>query len=810
MAKKITRKDYDKIWSRRVKNKIEQSNYFDKQKKKSKPYFGRAKPHGSNLYFDCETYEYYDEPNNPKEQPEIIPYAVGWTTDEPNTYKSLFGEDVSREFIEQALMEDGYQKRQLLAYNIDYDFQVLRHSIVKHPKKKIKISYTMTDDKKFIFGELNVPSGAQFKIIDLWRWNQSMGLALYMQHISNLVYDDKGNIKDEPVNDQIKGSFSKDLGEVLTKFGFTKDTFKKLTIDYRKVNLHKADDGNYYYWNSKEDWIANKPPILLDKEAELKYLRIDVLALPIVYAEQQLFRKYIKLILGITRPIDKDTAISLPGFAKYLCEEFTQKYLLETVRRKVHVQDYKHECKSYIGAFVGGHKDITYIDEETFKEKFPGVPLLDEEGKYRIKSYDVNSMYPWAMSTGLPHGEIWDIPVSKNCVEWVEIHFKDWWNKDNPDKKRRLYDWKPKYAFLNNSFFGDNFAIGLTPGLSANNRVYVLRQTLDLFYEMCDAHVEEVASRYQDMYTELNPFIDKLYEIKVNKGGKWPKSTVAMIKLVLNSLYGKMCEKYKLEKIVWCNDFKELCTQYPEWVEDLIDQKLIVVDNLKNKPTKPTEVLTPEDQQRQDIKNKFSPYIDRENECGYFYMENTDKRFDCFGNDCRESILAGAYITYLSRWKLLSAVKQEVDNGNIVLYCDTDSIKFIQFNKPKFETHESKLGAWKDEGSYPRFMHVNKLKKYVMHNPYETNPKKRWMVKTSGIPESALREPNKEFDWETLKVVYNEENRVLIKGAKRVSQKNHLYQSVILDTDFKFVFKDPKAKPTHVMKDGILTVYEEN
>lgn len=826
--RKIYLEDYRKLKDRDLKKEELRSNYFDRVKDDIYRERPKSPWHHHKIYFDIETYECYKDKNNPEELPEIIPYAIGWTTgykyDFNFNYRCIFGENVANTFIKQVILRDG--KRfcgELIAFNIDYDFQVLRHYIIHNFKNQVDILYGLTEDKKFIWGELKYKSRS-LKLRDLWLWDRSKSLELYMKHISDLVYDDKGNIKDEPI--------SIDLGTIIIQFGFNKNSFKKQSIDYKKVNLHKVSDGNYYYWNSKEDWIANKDPIRLDKEAEFEYLRMDVLSLPIVYSEQLLFRHYIKQIAKIKTPLDPDTAITLPGFAEYIFEEVTRKYFTETVRRKVTIADYRQERNSYIGAFVAGNKDITYLDEEVFKKMYPGLSFYDENNQPRIKSYDVNSMYPWAMSTGLPYGVIWDVPPSDKCVEWVEIHFKDWWDENNPDPTRRLYNWKPKYAFLNNSFFGSNFSSGLIPGIQANNRVYVLRQTLDLFYEMCDAHVEEVTSRYQAIYTGFNDALHSLYEIKVNKDGKWPKSTVAMVKLLLNSLYGKTCEQFRELSIFHSNDLDTTISKDSRYADQLIEMKLLEIDDSpKPKVEDPLEedwfdedelmddeesdipeppivnfkdIVSSNTIHKQKFKNKIAPYVDLDNECGFFITENIDKRFDEEGNDCRESLLAGAYITYLSRWKLLSTVKKEVDNGNIVLYCDTDSIKFIQLNKPTFETHDSKLGAWKYEGSFTHFGHPNKKKKYFMHNEHETQPKKRWMVKTSGIPTRLLREPDKDFDLEVIKTLYNEENRVLVVKSKTVSVRNHYWQPVIRDTDFKFVFKDTKAKPTHLLIKGKL------
>lgn len=60
----------------------------------------------------------------------------------------------------------------------------------------------------------------------------------------------------------------------------------------------------------------------------------------------------------------------------------------------------------------------------------------------------------------------------------------------------------------------------------------------------------------------------------------------------------------------------------------------------------------------------------------------------------------------------------ETLQGNVVLYCDTDSIKMIEFNKPKFKEDNVVLGAWKNEGSFTHFGHPNKRKKYFMHNKH--------------------------------------------------------------------------------------------
>lgn len=780
---------------RREDNKYEY-NYFERVKNKSQSnQYNYNRTFKRRIYFDCETFELYSDPNNPDEDPIIIPYLIGWNYAQPGTYQYSLGIDAAEQFLSTIFTPIDSEgntpayRAFLVAFNVNYDFQCIRPYLIDNHGREIAVIYEMTDTHKFIRGELKGVNGKKVDLYirDLWRWDTTKSLKKYMDHIVSMAFNSDGSIKRDKFCEWATGSYCEELANEVHRWGFTSSSFEKTTIDYKKVNLHKRGD-NYYYWHSKEDWINGVQPTKLDLESELNYLKNDVLALPIIEKDIELFRKYTLQLLRINNPLDIDWSITLPGFGKYLCEEYTKEYFTETLRMKVGLEDYKHECRSYVGAFVAGNKDITYMDEVEFKKLYPSLSFYDESGQPRIKSYDVNSMYPKAMRTGLPCGTFYYTKPKGRSVEWVEIHFTDWWDKDNPDKSKRLYQWKPKYACLNNSFFGDGFGTGLVPKLHAQNRVYVLRETLDLFYEMCDAHVIEVCSRWQKVYDKLDPFIDTLYEIKANRDNKWPKSTITVIKLILNSLYGKLAEKYKEVKIVWINGVFNLLNRDIDNYDLFLKYGLIADDK--------------EDTADNLIKARLSPYINVDKECGYLRIENQHKRYDMFGDDCRESILAGAYVTMWSRWKLLSTVKGEIDNGNIVLYCDTDSIKFIQINPPKFDCDDKELGAWKYEGSYTHFGHPNKKKKYFMYNKdLPEGDKNKWMVKTSGVPVNVL----KPFDLETIKQVYNPNNRVIVVDAKNISTRNEFYQIVIRSSDYKFVFDDPKDKPTHILSGGKLT-----
>lgn len=106
------------------------------------------------IYFDCETYELYSDPANPEELPIIIPYAIGWCYETPGSYQCLVGENVVVEFLTTALSSKSAKHGRLVGFNIDYDFQVIRPWLIEVYGQKLKILYEMTDNKKFIHGEL--------------------------------------------------------------------------------------------------------------------------------------------------------------------------------------------------------------------------------------------------------------------------------------------------------------------------------------------------------------------------------------------------------------------------------------------------------------------------------------------------------------------------------------------------------------------------------------------------------------------------------------------------------------------------------
>lgn len=88
------------------------------------------------------------------------------------------------------------------------------------------------------------------------------------------------------------------------------------------------------------------------------------------------------------------------------------------------------------------------------------------------------------------------------------------------------------------------------------------------------------------------------------------------------------------------NDLAHLAQHNPEYLFMLQEQGLVGID----KSEMSQKLL-----KTRKFRSNVSPYLDVDNECGYVLVENVDKRYDMDEQDCRESILAGAYITYLSR-----------------------------------------------------------------------------------------------------------------------------------------------------------------
>lgn len=153
---------------------------------------------------------------------------------------------------------------------------------------------------------------------------------------------------------------------------------------------------------------------------------------------------------------------------------------------------------------------------------------------------------------------------------------------------------------------------------------------MTLFDEMCIADYKVVKKRYQRVTREQKDFIDILYRIKGDKSN--PKSKIKCVKDILNSLYGKMAERFRETKVQWVSDTDAFVYKH----RDLLDLEDV-------------DIIDEETINKHSFKNNVAPYLDLTKKCGFFYVKNIDKRYDEDGNERREQITAGMYITWLSR-----------------------------------------------------------------------------------------------------------------------------------------------------------------
>lgn len=632
------------------------------------------------IYFDTETYNQTVD----GDVPVVVPYLIGACTHEPNSYVCFKGLDATNQFLNWLFKISNGKIVTLTAFNIDYDFWAIFPQI-KSNFPNVKLKYRQCGNKKFISGNI-IASNTNIVLRDLWIWDKSMSLERYYEQFKILCEEDLRWKK------------------LIEKYGL--EELEKLSLtDYHKSNMHQSD-GKLYYFDKHG---LHKE---LDEELELKYLKNDVIGLPIVAEYIEWFKVLCSNRLQVLPPKAIDLVHSIPSFGKYLLEQHLKKQGLKDWRLR---DLYKIQCSkadyldmhlSYFGGFSGVNKWLPVVECEEAK----------------IKSYDVNSEYPWVMWEGVPYGDIeWEIPDEPYCT-WYEIYF------EKQVAPGVLYKYKKEYDFFNNDFFGKKFFASKVPTWT-NRKCYVLKEVVELFERVCDSHLVIDRVKYQRLSTHIRPFIETLYEIKSNKNNS--KSLRTAIKLVLNSFYGKLGERFH------------------EHYYELEDWEMVRKDNKE---------------------------------------------------EDRWSILPGLYITSMSRVKLLTAVYDEIDNGNTVLCSDTDSIKLIERNKPKFEIDDKKLGAWKFEGEFTGFYHVNKCKKYYSYNKH-TGEKK---IVFSGIPEDELFD----LSHENLKKLYYYDNNVLFREAKNTSYRNEFNQIVIREVDICFNAHDDKPT-THLCVNNEIFRYGE-
>lgn len=446
----------------------------------------------------------------------MVPYLIGACTDDPESYRVFVGVHAAEEFIEWLFEIAEGNNTILYGFNVDYDFQAIK-SYFMEVQPTSKIEYHLTGSKKFIYGTIRDKTNKiTINIRDFWVWDKTFNLSKYY----NLI--------------RARAETSPKWQELLNKYQIKE--LKKLSIvDYTKKNLHESN-GSLYYWDDKDNYKQ------LDLNQELEYLKMDVIGLPLIREYIQEFKDICIDGLGLRKVInigEVNHAYSIPSFGKMLVSAFLNEEFDWIYRKSVTLSDYQDQDLSYFGGFTANNKHIYKLSNSR-----------NAAGEPNIHSYDVNSMYPYIMHGGLPSGDVFNEPPPGDYVTWYTIRFKKEW------KPGILYEYKPEYDCLNNSFFGDNHSLIFLSDPETPAAYYVEKSVFDMFKKVCNSHVEIVKEdiKYQQITRKLTPFIDVIYEKKLTAPTKVERDS---FKLILNSLYGKMAERFHQDYWEWNTDTQE-------------------------------------------------------------------------------------------------------------------------------------------------------------------------------------------------------------------------------------------------------------
>ncbi|WP_075285099.1 DNA polymerase [Mycoplasmopsis bovis] len=162
-------------------------------------------------------------------------------------------------------------------------------------------------------------------------------------------------------------------------------------------------------------------------------------------------------------------------------------------------------------------------------------------------------------------------------------------------------------------------------------------------------------------------------------------------------------------------------------------------------------------------------------------------------NPTYKNTLTGLFITNCGRYTILKTIKDIIDNGDIFLYSDTDSVKFVSNKKLNeinyIDIDNVKPGSFKHEGTYDYFICPYKNKRYLIVNHKEKN----YAFASGGF--------NREILWKLnlkqLKLFFSYKTNILCKKMDIVSKKNKWLQKVLENTDIYTTNK--KHSPTHIL-----------
>lgn len=280
----------------------------------------------------------------------------------------------------------------------------------------------------------------------------------------------------------------------------------------------------------KEDYVfyintVTGKPDLYPMEKVLDYCRRDVELLELLYKAQ--IKKKIEMnkqIMGVDVKNIKQTTQSTHS-RELLSAYMSNAEFERDFRTYVDPEDYLK--MQSIGGFTSRAKDTSHY-----------VCGPDEI----ITSVDVNSMYPFIMSGPMPYKELFDVPPPPTLpyLTWYECKFKD-------------FRWTGTMKGL------ENLPVPMTVQTRQGTH-YIPEDVFNFFrYEgVVEGRIEVSRIRYQFITREVARYMkfiyDKRLELK-DRGIKTDKDKEedARLKVLMNSIYGKMCEKTREEKTIYKN-----------------------------------------------------------------------------------------------------------------------------------------------------------------------------------------------------------------------------------------------------------------
>ncbi len=447
---------------------------------------------------------------------------------------------------------------------------------------------------------------------------------------------------------------------------YRESTFIKIKCSYLITGESVGSLGKAIGKEKYEDFDYEKNTFDVEQN-ELRYIERDT----------EIPKEFMEMFYKVLDDDKVEKKLTIGGIAKYLCQKICNeknphKIVMET--KNIYLLS---EWKKYKQTYRGG---VVFCNDHHRNE------LL-----HNVWMYDVNSMYPWAMTQPIPYKLI-NKPKykQKNVVKLFHICI----TSIRPKEKYKMFHlFKIGKKMVN--FYDGRLDYWIWEQELANYLV---------FFEMEYSIIE---IEYWKTYPVYKAFIDQYYPLKLNAKNPVEKN---VYKKVLNSAYGKIGEKPVKEEVIFSRYNRE---QLERWIK---------------KKNKPWQIV---------LEKEFNIKP---------WHTYTILKYDCLRNHKGENktlsrVYQAGYITMLARCKIFTTII----NSNVeVIYGDTDSIKTIG-ELTNIETNDKELGLWKCEGKNCDFIY-RRRKCYSYKEPG-----KEWEYHIAGFDNNFLKRTN----WDPLNLVGN-------------------------------------------------------